>query len=54
MLAKEDIELSEHRLKKAKNLLSQAELLLQNEMYDGSINRSYYAVFNAEMGFAVG
>ena len=39
--------LSEYRLKKAETLLIQAELLLQNHQYDGSINRSYYAIFNA-------
>ncbi|HLP58302.1 MAG TPA: HEPN domain-containing protein [Candidatus Deferrimicrobium sp.] len=39
--------LSEYRLNKAKNLLNQAELLLTNQRYDGSINRSYYAIFNA-------
>lgn len=39
--------LSEYRLNKAKNLLTQAELLLKNHQYDGSINRSYYAIFNA-------
>ena len=39
--------LSNHRLEKAKNLLKQAKLLLDNKQYDGSINRSYYAIFNA-------
>lgn len=39
--------LSKYRLDKAKNLLTQAELLLTNHQYDGSINRSYYAIFNA-------
>jgi uncharacterized protein (UPF0332 family) len=39
--------LSEYRLNKAKSLLNQAELLLNNQRYDGSINRSYYAIFNA-------
>ncbi len=47
MLEKEMIDFSEHRLQKAKSLLKQAEYLLNNQMYDGSINRSYYAVFNA-------
>lgn len=40
-------DLSEHRLNKANSLLIQAELLLKNHQYDGSINRSYYAIFNA-------
>jgi uncharacterized protein (UPF0332 family) len=39
--------LSEYRLNKAKSLLTQAELLLNNHRYDGSINRSYYAIFSA-------
>lgn len=39
--------LSEYRLSKAKKLLTQSELLLTNHQYDGSINRSYYAIFNA-------
>jgi uncharacterized protein (UPF0332 family) len=39
--------LSKYRLNKAKNLLTQSELLLTNHQYDGSINRSYYAIFNA-------
>ncbi|MFQ5633595.1 MAG: HEPN domain-containing protein, partial [bacterium] len=47
MLEKKVIDLSAHRLKKAKSLLKQAEFLLNNQMYDGSINRSYYAIFNA-------
>ena len=40
-------DLSKYRLKKAKDLLTQAELLNENKKYDGSINRSYYAIFNA-------
>lgn len=40
-------ELSSHRLKKAKDLIVQARLLFDNTQYDGSINRSYYAIFNA-------
>jgi len=39
--------LSDYRLEKADNLLLQAQLLLDNHQYDGSINRSYYAIFNA-------
>lgn len=39
--------LSEYRLSKAKRLLNQSELMLMNHQYDGSINRSYYAIFNA-------
>jgi uncharacterized protein (UPF0332 family) len=40
-------DLSQHRLSKAKDTLRQAELLLKNNEYDGSINRSYYAIFHA-------
>ncbi|MCL0076823.1 HEPN domain-containing protein [Dehalococcoidia bacterium] len=39
--------LSRHRIEKAKDVLQQAELLFQEHRYDGSINRSYYAIFNA-------
>ncbi len=38
--------LSKYRLDKANTLLTQAELLLNNKQYDGSVNRSYYAIFN--------
>ncbi len=40
-------DLSAYRLNKAKDVLRQAELLLNNNEYDGSINRSYYSIFNA-------
>lgn len=39
--------LAAYRLDKAKSLQIQSELLLNNAQYDGSINRSYYAIFNA-------
>jgi len=39
--------LSAYRLEKAATLLTQAELLLKNQQYDGSVNRSYYTIFNA-------
>lgn len=39
--------LSTYRLEKAHDLLEQAELLFHDQRYDGSINRSYYAIFNA-------
>ncbi len=47
MIDQTAIDLSTHRLEKARDALKQAELLLQNSGYDGSVNRSYYAVFNA-------
>jgi len=39
--------LSAYRLEKAKDVLQQAELLFQEHRYDGSINRSYYAIFHS-------
>jgi uncharacterized protein (UPF0332 family) len=39
--------LSAYRLEKAKTLLIQADLLLKNRQYDGSVNRFYYAIFTA-------
>jgi len=47
MLDKTAIDLSNYRMAKAKDLLSQSRLLYENQKYDGSINRSYYAIFNA-------
>jgi uncharacterized protein (UPF0332 family) len=40
-------DLSFHRMKRAKDLLRQAKILLDNNEYDGSINRSYFAIFHA-------
>ena len=39
--------LSNHRLEKARDLSLQAELLLKDGRFDGCVNRSYYAIFNA-------
>lgn len=47
MIDQAAVDLSAHRLEKAKASLKQAELLLQHAGYDGSVNRSYYAIFNA-------
>ncbi|MCI0495533.1 HEPN domain-containing protein [candidate division KSB1 bacterium] len=47
MLDKTTIDLSKYRIEKAKDLLSQSELLTANKKYDGSVNRSYYAIFSA-------
>jgi uncharacterized protein (UPF0332 family) len=47
MLDKTTIDLSNYRIEKAKDLLSQAELLSANKKFDGSLNRSYYAIFSA-------
>ncbi len=43
---KTSVDLSEYRFKRAKDLLAQAKLLHENNKYDGSINRSYYSIFN--------
>ena len=47
MIDDQDKHLAEYRLAKAKTLSTQSELLLNNQQFDGSINRSYYAIFNA-------
>lgn len=47
MSDKPALDLSAYRLQKAKELLKQAQVLLEAASYDGSINRSYYAIFNA-------
>ncbi len=47
MLDQSAIDLSMHRLEKAKDLLDQSGMLLQGHHFDGNINRSYYAIFNA-------
>jgi uncharacterized protein (UPF0332 family) len=40
-------DLSDYRLNKAKELAEEAKLLFANKRYDGSVNRSYYAIFSA-------
>ncbi len=40
-------DLSDYRFVKAKDLIAQAESLHQMGKNDGSINRSYFAIFNA-------
>lgn len=47
MIDQLSIDLSEYRIRKAKDLLSQAKILHNSGKYDGSVNRSYYAVFNS-------
>lgn len=39
--------LSKYRLSKAERLLSDAELLLREDRWDSSVNRSYYAALSA-------
>ncbi len=41
------VELSNYRFEKAHDLLSQAIILFQKGKFDGSINRSYYSIFNS-------
>ena len=45
MLTREQISLSEHRFQKSTDSLKQAKILPDNQMFDGSINRSYYSIF---------
>lgn len=47
MIDKHSVDLSEYRIMKAEDLLFQADILHQNKKFDGSINRSYYAIFNS-------
>jgi len=46
MIDELQIDLSRYRLSKSKDLLNQAKLLHDNDKFDGSINRAYYAIFN--------
>ncbi|MCL1986943.1 MAG: HEPN domain-containing protein [Firmicutes bacterium] len=39
--------LSQWRLKKAQSCLDTAQILVDNNLYEHSINRSYYAIFHA-------
>jgi uncharacterized protein (UPF0332 family) len=47
MIDEQSRTLSMYRFSKARNVLVQAELLLSNHQYDGSVNRSYYAMFTS-------
>ncbi len=44
---KQHNDLVKYRIKKAKSMIKQSKFLLDNKMYDGSINRSYYALFSS-------
>ncbi len=46
-MEKTRLELGEYRLKRAKGLLEEAEILLKVKKYRGVINRGYYAAFSA-------
>lgn len=43
----ENTALAKYRLEKAKNSLNSAKLLLDDNYYADSANRSYYAIFHA-------
>ena len=45
MITREQASLSDHRFQKSVDSLKQAKILLDNLMFDGSINRSYYSIF---------
>lgn len=47
MLKKENIALATYRLEKARNCLKASKVLLDEECYSDSANRSYYAIFHA-------
>ncbi len=47
MLEKNVLDLSVYRMEKAKELADQSEWMLKGNYIDGSINRSYYAIFSA-------
>ncbi len=40
-------DLSKYRIEKAKDDLETSEIMLENNKYSQSINRSYYAMFHA-------
>lgn len=40
-------ELSDYRMKRAREMLSDAKSLLERDRVESSINRSYYAIFHA-------
>lgn len=47
MLKQESIELSKWRIEKAKSSLQESQNNIDDESYEASANRSYYAVFHA-------
>ncbi len=46
-------ELSAYRLQKAQSLIEDAQFLLNNDSYESSINRAYYAVLSAAKGLLI-
>ncbi len=47
MLKEENIALANYRIEKAKNCLKASKILLGEECYSDSANRSYYAIFHS-------
>jgi len=47
LLKEENIALSNYRIEKAKACLKASKILLDDECYSDSANRSYYAIFHA-------
>ena len=47
MLKEENIALANYRIEKAKACLKASKILLDDECYSDSANRSYYAIFHA-------
>ncbi|MEE0857212.1 MAG: HEPN domain-containing protein [Ruminococcus sp.] len=47
MLKEESIALANYRIEKAKDCLKAAKILLDEECYSDSANRSYYAIFHS-------
>ena len=47
MLKKDRIALANYRIEKAKECVNASKVLLEDEYYADSANRSYYAIFHA-------
>ena len=47
MLKEENIALANYRIEKANTCLKASKLLIDDELYSDSANRSYYAIFHA-------
>lgn len=46
-MVEQNVDLSKHRLERAKDDLEASKLLVDNNKFSQSINRSYYAIFHA-------
>lgn len=47
MIESQNTDLARYRIEKAKTILSEAKIMLEQEHLDASIGRSYYAIFTA-------